>query len=96
MNNSEYILVSHLCTHYAVEQSLLYDLQDNGLLEITTIKSEDFLHQDCISTFEKILRIRNELKVNIEQMDLIINLLDKIEVLQNELNLVKNRLMIYE
>jgi len=66
------------------------------LIKIETIAQSQYIDKDKISEIEKILRIHNELDVNIEGIDVIINLLQKIERLQNDLNSVKNRLRIYE
>ena len=54
MDLQEYVLVSRLCTHYAIELSFFYSLKDNGLIMVTTIDSIDYLHQDELGLFEKI------------------------------------------
>ncbi|MFT7364613.1 MAG: hypothetical protein ACI9UV_002823, partial [Algoriphagus sp.] len=41
---------------------------------------------------EKVLRLHKELDVNLEGIDVILNLLGKVESLQMELNLAKQRL----
>ena len=42
------------------------------------------------------IRIHRELNVNIEGIDVVFNLLNKVDVLQSEINAVRNRLRLYE
>jgi hypothetical protein len=42
------------------------------------------------------IRMHQELDVNIEGIDVVFNLLQKIDGLQNELTALKNRLRLYE
>lgn len=96
MDLQEYVLVSRLCTHYAVEQSFFYSLKDNGLIAVTTIDSIDYLHQDELGLFEKVIRISRDLHVDADALDIIVGLLRQIETLQQELNSVRNHLALYE
>lgn len=96
MNREAYILISQLCTHYSVEQSFFYSLDDNGLIEIITIESLPYLHRDEIPGLEKIIRIAQDLDLDMAGIDVVLNLLHKIETLQTELRLVRNKLSRYE
>ncbi len=42
------------------------------------------------------IRIHHQLKVNTEGIDVVFNLLQKVDDLRNELNTVRNRLRLYE
>ena len=96
METKDFIPVLQLCSHYKVEVSFFDELNDVGLIEITTIKQISYLHQDKISDVEKMIRIHHELNVNTEGIDVVFNLLQKVGELQNELNTVRNRLRLYE
>jgi len=90
MNIEKFIPLHKLCIHYKVEMSLFGDLNDMGLIEITTIEQFQYIHQDKIADIEKIIRMHHELNVNLEGIDIVLNLLQKIEDLQNELIAAKN------
>jgi len=96
MNTKNFIPLDKLCTHYKVEMSFFNNLKDIGLIEIKTIEHSQYIHQNEIYDIEKIVRMYHELEVNIEGIDVVLNLLQKIEALQNELISVKNRLRLYE
>jgi hypothetical protein len=67
-----------------------------GLIQIQIIAEKQFIHQDQISDLEKIIRLHNELNMNLEGIDVVFNLLKKEKALRDELNALKNRLRLYE
>ena len=96
MNLDNLIPVATLCTHYNVEMPFFGQLNEMGLIQIQIIEETQYIHPDRIYEIEKIIRLYQELDINIEGIDVIMNLLKKIDDLQNELIAVKNRLGIYE
>ncbi|MFV5689386.1 chaperone modulator CbpM [Flavobacterium sp. LT1R49] len=96
MNIENLIPLPTLSTHYKVEMAFFNNLSEMGLLEIKTIEETQYIHPDAIFEIEKIIRMHQELDVNIEGIDVVFNLLQKIEDLQNELITIKNRLRLYE
>ncbi|MFD1292298.1 chaperone modulator CbpM [Lutibacter holmesii] len=96
MEGQNFISILQLCDHYNVEVSFFKQLEEEGLVEITTVKQTQCLHQNSISDVEKMIRIHQELKVNIEGIDVVFNLLQKMKSLQNEMNSLQNRLRLYE
>jgi len=96
MEIKDFIPVIQLCSHYKVEISFFNELNEVGLIDITTIEQTLYLHQDKINDVEKMIRIHRELNVNTEGIDVVFNLLQKVDDLQNELNNVQNRLRLYE
>jgi len=96
MSTPDYIPVLELCEQYRIEHTLVTELHEKGVLEVVTISQTRCLHHDSIPVFEKIMRIHKELEINIEGVDVILNLLDKIENLNRQLIKTQNRLRIYE
>lgn len=96
MSKENLIPIKQLCRHYQVEISLFSELHNLGIIEVLTIEDTHFIYEDKISMVEKVVRIQNDLNVNLEGVDTVLNLLDKINELQTELNNVKNRLRLYE
>lgn len=96
MSNTTYIPIKTLCTHYKVETSFFQGLNDHGLIEITTIEKSPCVHQNHIKQLETMLRLHQDLNINFEGIDTVLNLLERVEVLQAELKSVRNRLGIYE
>ncbi len=96
MKLNDLISVNELCNIYEVNTSFINALNDYGLIEITTIEKRPFIEKEKIGHIEKIIRLHDDLGVNLEGIDVICNLLSKIDRLQNELISYKNRLDLYE
>ena len=96
MNEKPLISTQTLCYNYNIEISFVTALNRMGLIQIEIIEEKQFIHQDQISDLEKIIRLHNELNLNLEGIDVVFNLLEKERALQDELNALKNRLRLYE
>ena len=90
MNKENFILLTKICTYHNVKMSFFTNLNEMGLIEIITIEQFQYIHQDKIADIEKMIRMHHELNVNLEGIDIVLNLLQKIEDLQNELIAAKN------
>src|SRR4051812_33935162 len=96
MNIEQFIPVHTICTSYQIEVSFLNGLNEIGLIEINVIEETSYIHEDQIRAIEKMIRLHHDLDVNIEGIDVVFNLLDKIDTLQAELVAAKRRLRMYE
>ncbi|WMI69802.1 chaperone modulator CbpM [Mangrovimonas sp. YM274] len=96
METAHYIPIATLCTSYDITISFLEELEDIGLISIITIEKQYYLDTDSLSSLDKVLRMQRELNLNIEGIDIVFNLLQKVDALQIELNNLQNRLRLYE
>ena len=96
MDKQNLIQIETICFHYKIEVSFIKDLENIGLISVETYDNNKFIHQDKINDLEKIIRLHNELNVNIEGIDIVFNLLQKELKLKEELNALKSRLRLYE
>lgn len=90
------IAITTLCSQYEIDFSFIDALNKTGLIQIVIIEHDQFIYQDQIGDLEKMIRLHNELNVNLEGIDVVFNLLEKEKALRKELNAVKNRLRLYE
>ena len=65
------------------------------MIEITTIQQLDFLHLDDLARLEQIVLFNKELEINLEGVEVIINLLERVQNIQNEVIELKNKLQLY-
>ncbi len=96
MIKENYIPLVTFCTHYQVEMDFIYELSENDLLEITFLKTEPCIHQERVVYLEKMLRLHQDLQINIAGIDAVFNLLNQVDDLQAEVLALKNRLKVYE
>lgn len=92
MKSSNYISLDTLCEHYEIEVSFINQLNEMGIIEIINIEHSNCIHSDRIKNLEKIIRMNRDLQINLEGIDTILNLLDKIEELQSEIQQMKQKL----
>jgi hypothetical protein len=96
MKTQKLIAVNEFCVNHNIEISFLASLQQNGLVEITNIKETGFIDAGQLPQLEKILRFYYELDINMEGIETITHLLQRISSLQEELIRLRNRLRLYE
>jgi len=96
MDTEKYIPVLHLCDLYQIEISFFKELNEVGLIEMVSRQNSMYVHEDKLYKVERIIRIHRELNVNIEGIDVVLNLLEKVDKLQNEVYSVQSRLRLYE
>lgn len=96
MNLENLIPLPELCSLYKMEMSFFTNLIEMGLVEIKTVETISYIDSDCIYEIEKMIHIYQDLDVNIEGIDVVFNLLLKMDTLQSEIISLKNRLRLYE
>ena len=96
MNTEKLILLSSLSYHYNLEMEFFINLSEMNRIDIITINKSQYVDEATLYKIEKMIRLHQELNINTEGIDIVFNLLEKINNLQNELILVKNRLRLYE
>jgi len=94
---AEYLIaVDEFCAKNNIEISFISSLQQNGLIEITKIKETVFIDASQLQQLEKFIRLYYELDINLEGIETITHLLRRIDLMQDEIILLKNRLRLYE
>ncbi len=92
MRTQNFIAIEELCRSHDIEISFISSLQQTGLLSITTIENQAFIDAVELAEVEKYIRFRYELDINLEGIDAIVHLLKRINDLQQEVSMLRNRL----
>lgn len=90
------ISTDEFCTHYKVEYSFISALQNYGLIEVTTIDHNSFIDHEHLQKIEKLIRLHYDLDINIEGIEAITYLLNRVNNMQAEIIELKNKLSLYE
>jgi hypothetical protein len=96
MQKEYLIAVEEFCVSHDIEISFISTLQQTGLIEITTIKETGFIDAGQLQQLEKFIRLYYELDINMEGIETITHLLQRINNLQDEIIVLRNRLRLYE
>jgi chaperone modulatory protein CbpM len=89
------IPVDDLCTHYQVEQTFIQSLSEAGLVEIASIEKTICIPVSQLPFFEKMIRLY-ELDINLEGIETITHLLNRINEQQEKIITLTNQLRRYE
>jgi len=86
------VLVEQFCISHGIEISFITALHNFGLIEIIVVEENQYLSLKQLKNTEKMVRLYYKLEVNLEGIDIINNLLKRIESMQAELTAAKNKL----
>ena len=96
MQTKYLIAIDDFCANHKIDISFISSLQQTGLIEITTIEDSVFIAADQLLELEKYVRFYYELDINLEGIETVTYLLQKINNLQNEIKTLNNKLRLYE
>jgi hypothetical protein len=94
---TEYLIaVDEFCANNNIEISFISSLEQNGLIKIITIQEAGFIDAAQLQQLEKYIRFYYELDINLEGIETITHLLRRIDLMQDEIIQLRNRLRLYE
>ena len=96
MNSKNLIHIKQFCVYHEIENTFIKELHNYGLVEIIMLEDDEFLEPERLPLIEKMIRMHYDLKINLEGLDAIYHLLNKIEVLQQNLTAAQNKLRVFE
>lgn len=96
MQNNELIPAEEFCTYYKIQLSFINNLNQFGLIDITSVEERSYIPQSQLQKLEQIIRLHHDLDINLEGIDAITHLLDRVKSLQTEITSLRNRLSFYE
>lgn len=96
MENEQLIEIEIFCTHYEVQRSFIDQLCESGLLHITSMEQKSFVQLSEMQKLEQFVRMHYDLNINVEGLEAISHLLERVTTLQSELTKLRNRLKVYE
>lgn len=96
METRDLIPIEILCKRYNIPVSFINNLREFQLIEIIVEENDFYIHTTQIKAVEKMMRLHYELDINFEGMDVIFNLLKKVELLNEDIIALHNRLKCFE
>ncbi|HBG69911.1 MAG: MerR family transcriptional regulator [Bacteroidetes bacterium GWF2_43_63] len=96
MQTENLIAVNDFCISQDIEISFISSLHQSGLIEIITVQETQFIEINQLQQLEKFIRFYYELDINIEGIETICHLLQRINTMQDEITTLKNKLSLYE
>jgi hypothetical protein len=92
MEAKRLVAIDEFCSIQRIETSFISSLQKSGLIEITTIKNQQYLDPTQLIHIEKFIVLHYELNINMEGIETIDHLLKRINTMGQEIIYLRNRL----
>lgn len=96
MANENYILVRQYCERTRIPDAFISALNDYGLIRCKQIETEVYILDEEIPEIERFNRLHRDLGINLEGIDALNHMLQKLHRMDRELSLLRNRLRVYE
>ncbi len=90
MEKDDLIPAEDFCIYHNIEYSFITSLEDSGLITVTSVEQSTYIPADELQKLEKFVRLHYDLDINIEGIETINHLLEKIEEMQKEILQLKN------
>ncbi|MCW3090376.1 MAG: cbpM [Ferruginibacter sp.] len=96
MQTEQLIQVDTFCIWHGVEFSFINTLHEYGLIHITTKDNTAFIPESHLQHVERLVRLHNDLQINMEGVEVVTYLLEQLKKQQEEITTLQNKLRFYE
>ena len=96
MPTTDMIAANEFCIYHNIDLSFIHSLQHSGLIAIIVEEEKVFIPANELPQLEKLVRLYYEMDINLEGIETITYLLQKMNDMQKEVVVLKSRLGMYE
>ena len=96
MATQDMITAQDFCIHHNVEISFIQSLNESGLIEVTQQEETLCVPLHQLPQVEKMVRVYYDMDINMERLETITHLLNRMNEMQQEIVKLQNRLGVYE
>ncbi len=96
MQKANLIAIDEFCSSWNIETSFINSLQETGLIEVVIVNETACIDVSQLQQLEKYIRFYYELDINLEGIETIMHLLQRMNNMQNEINNLRNKLRLFE
>ena len=89
-------MAEEFCASHQLEISFINSLKDHGMIETVFVEQSLCIYAEELPRLEQIVRLHRDLDINIEGIEVINDLLERIEEMQSEIARLKKRLDFFE
>lgn len=86
---TRYIKITEYCDNEKIETSFIFDLNREGILHIETKEDDQYLIEDELSSLEMFRRWHYDLGINLEGIDAMRHMVERMKEMQKEINRLK-------
>jgi hypothetical protein len=92
MSQINLIAATEICTHHGVEYTFIDSLSEAGLIKVKIVKKNAYIPEPELQRLEKMIRMHQDLEINIAGIEAIVHLLERVELMQEQMRILRNRM----
>ena len=96
MSNNELISIQKISIHHHLDEQFIESIESFQLVEFVEKDSDKYVYVEQLPTLEKIIRLYYDLEVNMQGIDVINNMLNKMDAMHKNIQQLQNKLKLYE
>lgn len=96
MKTDNLIAVRDFCVYHQIEIAFVQSLEQQGLIDTVIVEEIVYVQPAQLTRLEKLVRLHQDLAIHPDDLDVVANLLDRVEQLQQQVLHLQNRLAFYE
>lgn len=96
MKEEPYILIQHYCETTSVDPKFIEQLFECGLIQHLEYGDAPAIHQEELPTIERMVRLHYDLEINLEGLQVIAHMREKMIRMQKELKVLERKLKRFE
>jgi chaperone modulatory protein CbpM len=96
MTTEQLVSIEIFCQHEGVEITFVRALHERGLITVVAESEQQFIAPEHLPRLEQLARMHYELEINLEGIEAISHMLERVERLQVEMRALRDRLRLYE
>ena len=96
MSNKELISIQKVIVHHNLDEQFIESIESFQLIEFVVKDTDKYVYVEQLPTLEKIIRLYYDLEVNMEGIDVINNMLDRMDMMRKTIQQLENKLKLYE
>jgi hypothetical protein len=96
MQTENLLPAGEFCERQNIEFAFLYSLHEAGLVSIETVAETAFIQTNQLPELEKFIRLHYDLEINVQGIEAVSHLLQRVQAMQDEITSLKNKLRMYE
>jgi chaperone modulatory protein CbpM len=96
MPTEDMVPANEFCIHHNIELSFIYSLNQSGLIEIITVEEKIFVPVSQLNQLEKLVRLYYDMDINLEGIETITYLLQRMNDMQQQITYLTNMLSMFK
>lgn len=96
MESAKFIAINEFCSCWDIDVLFVNSLQEKGLIELVVMQETTLIDTGQLVQLEKLVRFHYEMEINLEGIETIVHLLQRVDLMQGQIVNLGNRLSLYE